>query len=146
VVGFSIGGAAVLAHASRLPELVGVGIAYYPLTNWYRSVSPFYFDHRWGSAPDIVAFVPQFQTPILMFAGENDHFAECCLIGTARAMEVAARQSGRSFEMVVYPAQHGFIMIHSANFDEAASKDAWERTLASLHRYVGGQRGSSAVD
>jgi len=93
VIGFSRGGGGALAHASGMRDLVSVVVAYYPTIS---------------SAKNPGLFVKHFQVPILVLAGKRDQ-NDCCPIESMRAMEVAAKESGAKFELVVYPdAGHGF--------------------------------------
>ena len=48
--------------------------------------------------------------PVLMFAGESDHYMDCCLIGTARSLAADATAVNAPFELITYPGvDHDFI-------------------------------------
>ncbi len=121
VVGFSLGGASVLAYVMPIKDTVKMAVAYYPGTNWIRSVE---------------TTVGRFQMPLLLLAGEKDTYNNCCLIDKARQIEATAKAAGKSFEMVTYPeAEHGFDLT-GRNYRRADTQDAWKRTtemLTKLH-------------
>ncbi len=120
VVGFSLGGGGALSYATRLPELVSAVVAYYPATSSIKNMQD---------------FVAEFKVPILVLAGGEDDYRNCCLAGTARSMDAAARELKLPFDLVVYPnANHGF-NIAGHSFRAADAADAWQRTLAMLRQY-----------
>jgi dienelactone hydrolase len=121
VVGFSLGGGEALAYASRWPNIVSVVIAWYPATSWIH---------------DLPAFVRGIKVPILMFAGESDHYLNCCLADTARAIDSAARAQGAPLELVIYPdTEHDFIF-PGRQYNAAATSDSWQRATAKLAQYL----------
>jgi dienelactone hydrolase len=118
-IGFSLGGAAALARASTMPDLVSTVIAYYPATSWVTNPA---------------ASIERVRVPVLILAAELDTYRNCCLIGTARAIEAAAKQRGAPVTLVVYPnAQHGF-NIAGPNYRAHDDTDAWGRVLDTLTR------------
>jgi dienelactone hydrolase len=117
VIGFSMGGGAALSHAAFMPDLVSVVVAYYPMTK------------ELGNMRSLAA---KFQVPTLVFAGERDTYANCCLIESMRAMESGAKEAGKPFELVVYPiADHGWVRAASSSHYQ----DAWQRTIKMLSQY-----------
>lgn len=122
VIGFSRGGGVALLLAAALPDLVSGIVAYYPNTG------------RIAHDADYKTFVDRFiKVPVLMLAGAEDNFYDCCLIDTARKLETAAKAANAPFELVVYPDAN-----HLFNFkrpDDGA--DAWRRTTAKLRQYLG---------
>jgi dienelactone hydrolase len=117
LVGVSLGGGISLALGSEWPDVVAVDIAWYPAT---------------GYAARLAGFARRISVPVLMFAGESDHFENCCLIETARAIEVAAKANNAPFELVTYPgADHDFIK-GGHNYNAADYEDALNRTAAKL--------------
>ena len=122
VIGFSLGGGDALSHAATMPELVSAIVAYYPMTS---------------HVSDMRSFVAQFQVPILVLAGGRDTYANCCLIGSMRDMEAAAKEGGKPFELVVYPeAYHNFNHeIEKRNYRAEDAADAWQRTTKMLSQY-----------
>jgi dienelactone hydrolase len=121
VVGFSLGGGMALSRAADMPESIAVVVVYYPSTS-------FVSDPR-----DLVG---RFRVPILMFAGEQDRYNNCCLIEIARAIETAAREREAIFTLVSYPsAGHGFNLAVPA-YRAQDDADAWKRTIETLKQYV----------
>jgi dienelactone hydrolase len=119
VIGFSRGGGGALVHASGMPEFVSIVVAYYPTTS---------------AAKNPASFVRRFQVPVLVLVGERDQ-NDWCPIECMRAMEVAAKESGARFELVVYPmADHGFNRTGRA-YRHDAERDAWRRTTEMLRLY-----------
>jgi dienelactone hydrolase len=121
VIGFSLGGGAALTYAARMPSTVATIVVYYPETAFIGRVS------------DVKSFVGNFKVPVLAFAGGKDTYSNCCLIGTIRSMDAAAKELGAAMELVVYPqAKHDFIM--PPDYRAADAADAWMRTVEALRR------------
>ena len=122
LVGFSLGGGGVLLHGSALKDLVSAVVAYYPAIT------------RMG--PDLTPLAARMQVPVLLLAGEQDRYNNCCLVESMRALESAAKARQAVFELVVYPyAGHGFNLNVRAYRAQDAD-DAWARTtrlLSALH-------------
>jgi pimeloyl-ACP methyl ester carboxylesterase len=117
LVGVSLGGGFALALGSEWPDVVAADVVWYPAT---------------GFAVRLPGFVRRISVPVLMFAGESDHFENCCLIETARAIETSAKASSVPFELVTYPgADHDFIK-GGRNYNPTAYEDALNRTAARL--------------
>lgn len=121
VVGFSLGGGQVLGYASRWSDQVAVVVAMYPLTRLFK---------------DIPATVGRIKVPVLMFAGENDTFLNCCLIETARAIASAAAASNAPLELVTYPGVGHDFIVEGRYYDGKAATDAWTRTAAMLKQHL----------
>lgn len=123
VIGFSLGGGAALAYATSLNQQVSMVLVHYPFTNF-------------ASAQNADSFVKRFRVPVLILAGERDHYNNCCLIESMRAIEAAAKKSGAKFELVVYPqADHGFNLTAGKTYRQADDRDAWRRATAMLTQY-----------
>jgi len=128
VIGFSLGGGGALYNATPLSELVSMVVAYYPYTKtWANKMG-------W--------FVKRFQVPVLVLAAQLDRYKDCCVVESMQAMEVAAKQNGKQFELVVYPeANHGFNLKTGAKGEPAGAyrleddRNAWYRTIEMLRRY-----------
>jgi dienelactone hydrolase len=128
VIGFSLGGGGALYNAAPLSDLVSMVVVYYPYTK------------TWVNKTDM--FVNRFRVPVLMLAAQRDRYMECCVVETAQAMEAAAKQNGKKFELVVYPeATHGFNLQTGAKGEPMGAyrpddaSDAWRRTVEMLKRY-----------
>jgi pimeloyl-ACP methyl ester carboxylesterase len=123
VIGFSLGGGGALTYAERQPDLVSTVISYYPVTSFLTKQT------------DMKTFVGKFQVPLLVFAGAQDSYNDCCLLATIKAMQAAAKELGKSVELVVYPdAGHNFIKEPDYNASDA--DDAWRRTGDVLNKYL----------
>ena len=128
VIGFSLGGGGALYNATPLSDMVSVVVDYYPYTKtWANKMG-------W--------FAKRFQVPVLVLAAQRDRYMDCCVVESARAMEEAAKQNGKKFELVVYPyATHGFNLQTGVPGEPAGAyrsdddRDAWNRTIEMLKRY-----------
>ncbi len=82
--------------------------------------------------------VSQFKVPILVLAAQLDNWFDCCLIESMKQMETAAKEGGKSFELVVSrEANHMFnLKIEVLDFYRAEdTADAWQRTTKMLGQY-----------
>jgi dienelactone hydrolase len=121
IVGFSLGGGMALWRPADMPEAVAVIVVYYPSTSFV------------SDARDLVR---RFRVPVLMLAGEQDRYNNCCLIETARAIEAAAKERNAHFTLISYPnAEHGFNLAVPA-YRAQDDLDAWKRTLETLRQYL----------
>jgi len=122
MVGFSLGGGETLGYATRWPDLVVGIVLWYPATSLIQHIP---------------VFVQGLQVPVLMFAGESDHYKNCCLIATARELATAASAAGKPLDLVTYPsAQHDFIF-PGGDYNKQATVDSWDRARARLAQYLG---------
>ena len=117
VIGFSRGGGAALTFAAPMRDLVSTIVAYYPMTIFVSNM------------PD---FVGQFQVPILVMAGERDPY---CPLDTLRAMEAAAQEGKKPFELVLYPPVEHAFAIPGNTYNEEYDALAWQRTTTMLSQY-----------
>jgi dienelactone hydrolase len=117
VIGFSRGGGGALTHAASMADLVSAIVAYYPVTIYVSNMRD---------------FVGQFQVPILVMAGDHDSW---CPLDSLRAMEAAAQEGKKPFELVLYPpVEHAFAIpgnTYNAEYDALA----WQRTTTMLSQY-----------
>jgi carboxymethylenebutenolidase len=120
LVGFSVGGAGVLAFGAKLKDQVSAVVAYYPAIT--------------TMSLDMKTFAKRLQTPVLLFAGVKDLYHNCCLIGSMR--ELANAPKTVPFELVEYPnARHGFnLKSLPFAYRHQDATDSWERTVAFLNR------------
>ena len=123
VVGFSLGGAAALTYAARLPEQVATVVAMYPLTSFIQYPAD---------------FVSKFKVPVLMLAGTADTYKNCCTIEMARALADAAKKNGDVAPLFVLHeyegAEHGFNM--NTSHQRALVSDSRDRAIAQLRQYL----------
>jgi len=122
VIGFSMGGGAAINDATFMPDYVSAVVAYYPMTK------------ELGNMRKLAA---KFKVPTLVFAGGKDTYNNCCLIESMREMEAGAKESGVTFELVVYPdAKHVFNIPEAKQVYRAEdAADAWQRTTKMLSQY-----------
>lgn len=121
VVAASLGGAAALTYAARMPQHVGAVVAQYPLTSFVK---------------DPADFVSKMKVPVLMLAGTFDSYKSCCVIEMARKIGEAAKAGGAPLELVEYAAVgHGFSTDDSKRRDIAS--DALRRTVDFLRQRLG---------
>ena len=114
-VGFCYGGGIVNLLATRAPELA-VGV-------------PFY-----GVAPPLDQVGKIKARLTLIYAANDDR-----VNATWPPYEAALKAAGVGFEAHTYPGtQHGFNNDTTPRYDEAAAKQAWERTLAAFNRGLRG--------
>jgi dienelactone hydrolase len=121
LVGFSLGGLGVLLHGAPLKDQVSAVVAYYPGITMLGS--------------DMTPLAASLQTPVLLLAGEQDRYYDCCLIESMRALAAAPKTV--PFELVEYPnAGHAFNLTGSSSFTYCAEEaaDAWARTVSFLKR------------
>ena len=106
-VGFCYGGGVVNYLATQLPDLAA-GV-------------PFY-----GSSPT-TADVARIKAPMLIQSAEVDERINA----SWPEYEAALKAAGVKYERYLYPGtQHGFNNDTTPRYDEAAAKQAWQRTLA----------------
>jgi dienelactone hydrolase len=121
VVGYSMGGGAALAFATRMPDAVSVVIAWYPTTSFLT---------------DPARFAAVVQVPTLVLQGEADRYNNCCIVERVRAIEAAARSHGTPFELVVYPgAEHSFALRGATGYVRRDADDSWRRALEMLDKH-----------
>jgi len=115
VVGFCYGGGVVNVLAERLPDL-NAGV-------------PFY-----GMAPPLDK-VASIKAPLLLFFAENDDRIN----GAWPPYEAALKAGKVKYEAFKYPGtQHGFNNDTTPRYDEAAAKQAWQRTVAMFNANLRG--------
>jgi len=121
VVGFSLGGAAALTYAARMPGLAETVVAVQPYTTFVH---------------DAADFVARIKVPTLMLAGSADTYRECCLIAQARELADAARSATPPLLTLheYAGAGHGITLDDAPRKDRAAGRDAMARTIAQLRQ------------
>jgi hypothetical protein len=122
VVGFSLGGGLALGYASHWPDLVSVIVVWYPATSTIKNLT---------------GFTSTIKVPVLMFAGGQDHYKECCLIESAETLAEGAKAKGTPLEVVIYQAaKHDFVLA-GPSFDASDTVDSWDKAEAKLKQYLG---------
>lgn len=122
LVGFSAGGGESLYYASQWPDLVAGIIVWFPANSFIKNVS---------------GFADRLQVPVLMFAGEKDHYRNnCCTADGARTLAAAAKAAGKPFELFTYDkAEHDFVR-DGAHYNAAADTDAFQKTADKLKQWL----------
>jgi len=125
VTGFCRGGMYTLLYAAHNKELKTA-------VTWYGSIKPEKNPRIRTAGPlDLAA---QIKAPVLGLYGGED-----IGIPTAdvREMEAAIKESGGTAEFIIYPgAPHAFFADYRPSYRSDAAKDAWNRCLAWLNRYL----------
>jgi len=116
VVGFCMGGALAKYDATKDPN-VGAAVSFY---GGFKKV-----DYDWANL----------NAPILLIAGENDKGVPA---EGERALADKLKSMGKNATVVTYPnADHAFFNdTRPQVYNEAASRDAWQRTLDFLRANV----------
>jgi dienelactone hydrolase len=115
VVGSSLGGAAALAYAARMPAEVAAVVAYYPVTFYVQNID---------------TFARQIRVPTLVLAGVQDTYKNCCTIEKARKLKAASPR----ITLVEYPqANHGFNLA-GPTLRAGDAADALRRAVGHLRR------------
>ena len=126
VMGFCVGGLGVMISATAQP--IGMAIAYYGggMTEKRPGM---------GLSPVIQDF-SKIQCPVLMFFGDKD---QSISIEQIKTVEAALTAQHKKHEVVVYPGVgHAFSNDdRPSNYNEAATKAAWEKSLAWLSGKTG---------
>lgn len=108
-VGFCMGGALSLFAASKNPE-VGACVVFY------------------GGHPNVKPDLASLKAPVLGLYAEKDSFVTP---ESVRALEKSLKDLGRRIEVHIYPgADHAFFNDERPQvYNEAAARDAWNRTI-----------------
>jgi dienelactone hydrolase len=122
LVGFSAGGGESLYYASQWPDLVVGIVVWFPANAFIKNVP---------------GFVDRLQVPVLMFAGEKDHYRDnCCTADGARGLATAAKAAGKPFELYTYDkAEHDFVR-DGAHYNKEADTDAFQKTADKLKQWL----------
>jgi carboxymethylenebutenolidase len=115
-VGFCMGGQLAL-FAGTLNPSVGAVVDFY------------------GIHPNVKPDYTKLSGPVLGLFAEKDAFVTP---QTAREVEAAIKQAGKSCEVHIYPGvDHAFFNDqNTAAYDKAAAADAWRRTLAFFRQHL----------
>ena len=122
LVGFSAGGGESLYYATQWPDLVVGVIVWFPATSFIKNVP---------------GFAGRLQMPVLMFAGEKDHYRDnCCTADNARNLAAAAKAAGKPFDLDTYPkAEHDFVR-GGEHYNAEADSDAFQKTSDRLKQLL----------
>ena len=113
VVGFCFGGWISNMMAVRIPDL--------------KAAVPYY-----GGQPE-AADVAQIKAPLLVIYAELDSRVNAGW----PAYESALKAQGKNYQMINFPGvNHGFHNNTTPRYDEAAAKEAWEKTIAFFKKNI----------
>jgi dienelactone hydrolase len=121
MVGFSLGGGMDLYYGSQWADLVIGGVLWYPAN---------------GFIQDVPGWAGRLQVPLLVFAGDRDHFRNnCCTADKDRTLSDAAKSADRRFELITYPdADHDFVK-DGAHYNPRDYDDAFRHMAERLKVY-----------
>ena len=85
----------------------------------------------------LVFYAGRLQMPVLMFAGEKDHYRDnCCTADNARNLAAAAKAAGKPFDLDTYPkAEHDFVR-GGEHYNAEADSDAFQKTSDRLKQLL----------
>jgi len=88
----------------------------------------------YGQAPEPIDQVAAIACPVLDFAGEKDER----IVAQLPALQAAMKEHDQDFELIVYPnVGHAFFNdTNPRTYDEATAQDAWNKSLAFLHKHL----------
>jgi len=123
LVSFSLGGGISLYYGTQWPDLVSGVVVWYPATIMINNIS---------------VFAGLLKVPVLMFAGEKDHYDNgCCTADKAHILADAATAAGHPFELITYPdTDHDFVK-GGEHYNRKSYEDAFQRTADRLKVYLG---------
>ncbi len=125
MIGFSLGGGQLLAHAAAWQDEVSAIVVMYPAT---------------VSLGDPGELAKAIRVPVLLLAGDADRMGDCCAIERARAIAAAARARQAPLELRAYPGTgHDFVVEGTDGFNRFVAANAWYRTAGWFYRYFGRQ-------
>ncbi|MGE3691246.1 MAG: dienelactone hydrolase family protein [Novosphingobium sp.] len=121
MIGFSLGGGQLLAHAAGWPEDVGAIVIMYPAT---------------AGLGDPAALAAEMKVPVLFLTGVADRMGNCCTIEKAREIASAALAARAPLSLVAYPGTgHDFVLEGTQGYNRRVATNAWSRTFAWLQRH-----------
>jgi hypothetical protein len=123
LVGFSLGGGMELYYGTPHADLAAGAVLWYPANAFIK---------------DVPGWAGRLAMPVVMFAGEADHYRDnCCSADKARELAAAANAAGKSVDLTTYPgADHDFVK-GGGHYQAKAYADALAKTQAALQRYFG---------
>ncbi|MGB5722487.1 MAG: dienelactone hydrolase family protein [Woeseiaceae bacterium] len=125
-VGWCFGGAWSLNTAELFPDDLDAAVIYY------------------GQVSSDEEKLRPINSPILGLFGAEDQGIK---VASVKAFEAALSRLRKNHEIHIYPGVgHAFANPTGNNYNEAAAKDAWRRTLDFFNRYLSSEAGSNEVD
>ena len=128
IVGYCMGGRVSFLAAARVPGIAAAAV-YYGGGIVPREGSP-------ADAPRLVDESANVGCPVVGFWGGQDQGIPAAHVDE---IEAALRAAGKDVQMTTYPdAGHGFFCDDRQSYNEAASADAWPKTLAFFGQHLKG--------
>lgn len=122
-LGFCMGGRTSALVAAAYPQWISAAVSFYGGGLAGGSMFP-------GQTLNPMNEAAKIQAPLLLFYGGKD---PRITPDQVEAFTGRLKQLGKNFQSKVYPdADHGFFCDARASYNPAASKDAWQKTLAFL--------------
>lgn len=115
VIGWSFGGGWAIKTSLERPELVSGTIIYY------------------GELVNEPAVLAKLKGPVLGIFARKDEWITTALV---EAFKTALEQANVPHEIYSYEADHAFANPSDKHFNEPAYRDAWEKTMDFLRRYL----------
>lgn len=113
LLGYSLGGGGVVQWGLADDDLVSRAVLFYPVVS------------RPGQ--DMARAASEVRYPVLVLAGAQDKYMNCCLIETMQLLQTEARKRSAPLELVVYPnAEHAF-NLPGSTFRAEDAADSWDR-------------------
>ena len=123
-IGFCFGGRNTWLYAAHNPNLKAAVSYYGHIKNPTSPIKPLTVMDEAG----------KIHCPLLGLYGGQDPANP---VDVVHAAEAKAKAAGKTVEIVIYPdAPHGFHADYRPSYREADAKDAWQRTLAWLDKYL----------
>lgn len=123
-IGFCFGGRNTWLYAAQNPHMKAAVAYYGHIKNPTSPIKPL----------TVMDEADKIHCPLLGLYGGQDAANPVDVVHAAQAKAVAA---GKTVEIVIYPdAPHGFHADYRPSYREADAKDAWQRTLAWLDKYL----------
>jgi carboxymethylenebutenolidase len=120
-MGYCMSGSFTFRTAAATPERVG-------------AIGSFHGGGLASDEPDSPhTLFANMEAAALVCIASSDHERQPESKGT---LESAARAAGRTAEIEVYPANHGWCVLDSPVYDEAQAERAWSRMLATFDAYL----------
>lgn len=119
--GYCMGGPFTFRTAAVRPDRVG-------------ALASFHGGNLVNDTPDSPhLLLPKMKAALLVAIAQNDDAREPA---TKETLREAAKTAGRTAEIEVYPAQHGWCTIDAPVYDKDAAEKAWGRMLATFQQYL----------
>jgi carboxymethylenebutenolidase len=125
LVGYRVGGRWALATACRRPNVKAV-------VSYYGNITA--GDMAGQDSPPPMDLIDSLQAAALLLWGDGEPLSRAEVHDVVQRLQTA----GKACDSVIYDGTHrGFDVPEDPYYSAAAAQDAWTRTVAWLHRYLG---------